>query len=202
MNIGIAPYLENIASGLTASIEDKNQFGNYQVSVAFVTGDLLYQWLNTSNIAYSNFIWTKFQTILSSQIYTKQIRTSIVLTKSNIRNNHLFGYRFLRREKYQQVFNKSFYLNIECFRGPDAELYYDRGDVYERISYKKIDNHIFWGVLLTKGEQDTISSNGLKKRFYLRLKRDSGNYSSRNTQMINYIARKKLKNCFKPLNIY
>lgn len=202
MNIGIAPYLENIGSSLTASIEDKNQFGNYQVSVAFVTGDLLYQWFNTSSIAYSNFIWTKFQTILSSQIYTKQIRTSIVLTKSNIRNNHLFGYRFLRREKYQQVFGKSFCLNIECRHGPDTELYYDRGDVYERISHKKIDNYIYWSVLLTKGEQDTISSNGIKKRFYLRLKRDSGNYSSRNTQMMNYTARKRLKSCFKPFNIY
>jgi hypothetical protein len=202
MNIGITPYLENIVSSLIASIQDKSQFGNYQVSVAFVAGELLYHWFNASNVAYSTFIWAQFQAILRSQIYKKQIKTNIVLTKRNIRDNILFGYKFLQQDKYQQVFNKSFCLNIGCHYGPDAELYYDSGDSYERIPYKEIKGCIFWSVLLTKGGQDTISSAGLKKKFYLRFRRDSKNYLSRDTQKISYTARKKPKDYFNSSNIY
>ncbi|KAL9552858.1 hypothetical protein PS6_004228 [Mucor atramentarius] len=61
LDIRVAPYLEYITSSVLDATEDKDIFGQYQVDIMTIIGNVLYQWVYAAHPMYSFLAWTQLE---------------------------------------------------------------------------------------------------------------------------------------------
>ncbi|GAN09466.1 hypothetical protein MAM1_0269c08995 [Mucor ambiguus] len=81
MEIGMLPYLKEIATALASSLKSTSMFVNYKVSSMVITGELLHSWLTRFNTVYGEYMWTQLQAELSIQFHVRQIRAKLIFAK-------------------------------------------------------------------------------------------------------------------------
>lgn len=188
MDVGIAPYLQDIISSILSALEDKNLFGNYKASMAIITGDLLHQWLYKTHPVYSNYIWHQLVKELAHQTYIKQTKTNIVLAKKYIQQHHASGYIPFEIRKYQQVLSKSYFLQVEHVNGLEVEVYIKHGSSYEKVPHRKMpNNRNRWIIKLNEQQAGEISQHGITKSIHFHLKEKPAEPSSNTYKMIYYL---------------
>ncbi|EPB83530.1 hypothetical protein HMPREF1544_09691 [Mucor circinelloides 1006PhL] len=172
MDIGILPYLKELANALSSSLKSKAMFGNYKTACIVITGELLHLWLTRYNSKYSEYMWTNLLAELSSQFYVRQIRAQLVLTKEIVISDHNQGYPPLKRQKYQQISSKGYFLNIRRLHGPSIEIYHCQEDKCSKMSATKIRNHDHWKIpLSTSNQLDGQCPIHIEEEFFIHLKK-------------------------------
>lgn len=69
-----------------------------------------------------------------------------------------------KREYYRQIPSQHYYLNIVRNFGPKLEVYQDRGDRYEKVSFTKVGNKDYWTIPIFTDANDELFSF-LKKEY-------------------------------------
>lgn len=167
MDIGIVPYVKSVAFALTSSLQANAIFGRYKVSCLITTGEFLYQWSKEYNSTYGNFIWRQLEEEIISLLYTKQIRTHLMIKKSIVFEDKILGYKPLKLEKYQQIFSQKYYLRISHREKSDIQVYQDKGDHYDKILFEKTKDNVDWEVPIS-----SLANNGgfkceLQEKIYI-----------------------------------
>jgi hypothetical protein len=169
MDLGIKPFLKSIAYTLVSYLQANSVFGKYIVSFFMITGKQIRIWLTEINSIYSKFICTTLKSEILSLIYTKQLKTHMIMAKSIVNEDHFFNYKQLKREKFQQVLSKKFFIEILPTVETNLQVYEDKGNYYEKISSTQFDGCQTWRILISDSGKDKILQDGIKKRFYINL---------------------------------
>lgn len=163
MDLGIKPFLKSVAYMLVSYLQANSVFGIYTVSFFVITGRQIHKWLTEINSIYSNFIWTTLNSEILSLLYTRQIKTQLIMNKSIINEDHFSNYKPLKREKFQQVSSKKFFINVFT----NLQIYEDKGDYYEMIPLAQIGGYNVCRIWISDSGHDQILQGGIKKRFYV-----------------------------------
>lgn len=143
----------------------------------------MYKWLKKYNSIYSALIWEQLKSDIISLLYIKQLRTCLIMTKAIIFEDHLLEYQPLKLEKYRQVFNKGYHLDIYLGEDTNLKIYQDKGKYYEEIPCIEIGEKQVWSIPLSL-DNDKLSPCRMQKRFYL-----TPNYSVESENLTYWIGK-------------
>lgn len=176
MEIGILPYLKEIAIALAFSLKAKAMFANYKVSCMVITGELLQSWLTRFNTVYADYMWTKLSDELLRQFYARDIRTNFILTKDIILGDRDQRCSPVKRQKYLQISSKDYVLNIRKHHGPAVTVYHCQDDRCSKISMTRTGEFAHWRIpLWTSNQRNGLHPICLEEEFLIHLKKSDLN---------------------------
>ncbi|KAF1797029.1 hypothetical protein FB192DRAFT_1401776 [Mucor lusitanicus] len=176
MEIGILPYLKEIAIALAFSLKAKAMFANYKVSCMVITGELLQSWLTRFNTVYADYMWTKLSDELLRQFYARDIRTNFILTKDIILGDRDQRCSPVKRQKYLQISSKDYVLNIRKHHGPAVTVYHCQDDRCSKISMTRTGEFAHWRTpLWTSNQRNGLHPICLEEEFLIHLKKSDLN---------------------------
>ncbi|KAL0135310.1 hypothetical protein V8B55DRAFT_1417919 [Mucor lusitanicus] len=168
INTGLLPYLSYIACNMVASLKSNAIFGNYRISLLYMTGGFLYKWLEQGNSTYGKLIWKQLQDAISTELYKKQLRIHLMMVKSMVLEDKILNYKPFKLEKYRQVLSKQFYLRISPNRIKTFQVYQDKGDHSVKIPVtRRQEDDLIWEIPLVIAEGKSDLKHSLAEKFYV-----------------------------------
>lgn len=168
VNTGLLPYLSCIACNMVASLKYNAIFGNYRISLLYITGEFLYKWLEQGNSTYGELIWQQLQEAIGAELYNKQMRIHLTMVKSLVVEDKTLDYKPFKLEKYRQVLSKQYYLRISPNEIKNFQVYQDKGDHSVKIPItRRQEDDLIWEIPLVITEGKSGLKHSLTEKFYV-----------------------------------